>query len=143
MSTNLHVMGNRIRTARQFRRLTGEQLAEKLGIAVDSLRHIENGVRRPSYQLLDDISDILDVSLDYLAGKTEAPLERRIRKELEGAGLTKAQEDAVVEIALNSVTVIKRLGCVMHLPNNGRCIYLFTHCRFRQISRSAPAIMYL
>ena len=104
MSTNLHVMGNRIRTARQFRRLTGEQLAEKLGIAVDS------GVRRPSYQLLDDISDILDVSLDYLAGKTEAPLERRIRKELEGAGLTKAQEDAVVEIALNSVTVIKRLG---------------------------------
>lgn len=51
MSTNLHVMGNRIRTARQFRRLTGEQLAEKLGIAVDSLRHIENGVRRPSYSL--------------------------------------------------------------------------------------------
>ena len=94
MSTNLHVMGNRIRTARQFRRLTGEQLAEKLGIAVDSLRHIENGVRRPSYQLLDDISDILDVSLDYLAGKTEAPLERRIRKELEGAGLTKAQDAA-------------------------------------------------
>ena len=64
MSTNLRVMGNRIHTARQFRKMTGEQLAEKLGIAVTSLRHIENGVRRPSYQLLDDISDILDVSLD-------------------------------------------------------------------------------
>ena len=68
MSTNLHVMGNRIRTARQFRKLTAEQLSEQLGIATESLRHIENGTRRPSYALLDNISDILDVSLDYLAG---------------------------------------------------------------------------
>lgn len=61
MSTNLHVMGNRIRTARQFRKLTAEQLSEQLGIATESLRHIENGTRRPSYALLDNISDILDV----------------------------------------------------------------------------------
>ena len=52
MSTNLHVMGNRIRTARQFRKLTAEQLSEQLGIATESLRHIENGTRRPSYALL-------------------------------------------------------------------------------------------
>ena len=130
MSTNLHVMGNRIRTARQFRRLTGEQLAEKLGISVTSLRHIENGIRRPSYQLLDEMSDILDVSMDYLAGKTEAPLERRIRKELEGSGLTQAQEDAVVEIALNSVPIIKRLGCVLDPPKKSRGDYFFFICGF-------------
>lgn len=105
MSTNLHVMGNRIRTARQFRKLTAEQLSEQLGIATESLRHIENGTRRPSYALLDNISDILDVSLDYLAGKTELPLERRV----ENMGLTKAQEDACVEIALNAIPVIKRI----------------------------------
>ena len=99
-------MGNRIRTARQFRKLTAEQLSEQLGIATESLRHIENGTRRPSYALLDNISDILDVSLDYLAGKTELPLERR---ELENMGLTKAQEDACVEIALNAIPVIKRI----------------------------------
>lgn len=109
MSTNLHVMGNRIRIARQFRKLTAEQLSEQLGIATESLRHIENGTRRPSYALLDNISDILDVSLDYLAGKTELPLERRVRRELENMGLTKAQEDACVEIALNAIPVIKRI----------------------------------
>lgn len=109
MSTNLHVMGNRIRTARQFRKLTAEQLSEQLGIAPEALRHIENGTRRPSYALLDNISDILDVSLDYLAGKTELPLERRVRRELENMGLTKAQEDACVEIALNAIPVIKRI----------------------------------
>ena len=79
MSTNLHVMGNRIRTARQFRKLTAEQLSEQLGIATESLRHIENGTRRPSYALLDNM------------------------------GLTKAQEDACVEIALNAIPVIKRI----------------------------------
>ena len=100
--------GQRIRTARQFRRLTGEQLAEKIGIAVDSLRHIENGVRSPSFQLIERISDILDVSLDYLAGKTDSPLEHRVRKELENSGLTKEQEDAIVELALNSIPIIKK-----------------------------------
>ena len=85
MSTNLHVMGNRIRTARQFRRLTGEQLAEKLGISVTSLRHIENGIRRPSYQLLDEMSDILDVSMDYLAR----------RKHLWSAAYAKNSKDLV------------------------------------------------
>ena len=29
----------------------------------------------PSSQLIERISDILDVSLDYLAGKTDSPLE--------------------------------------------------------------------
>ena len=107
MSTRLQIMGSRIRTARQFRRLTGEQLAEKIGIAVDSLRHIENGVRS-SFQLIERISDILDVSLDYLAGKTDSPLEHRVRKELENSGLTKEQEDAIVELALNSIPIIKK-----------------------------------
>ena len=83
MSTRLQIMGSRIRTARQFRRLTGEQLAER-------------------------ISDILDVSLDYLAGKTDSPLEHRVRKELENSGLTKEQEDAIVELALNSIPIIKK-----------------------------------
>ena len=104
MSTRLQIMGSRIRTARQFRRLTGEQLAEKIGIAVDSLRHIENGVRSPSFQLIERISDILD----YLAGKTDSPLEHRVRKELENSGLTKEQEDAIVELALNSIPIIKK-----------------------------------
>ena len=94
MSTRLQIMGSRIRTARQFRRLTGEQL--------------ENGVRSPSFQLIERISDILDVSLDYLAGKTDSPLEHRVRKELENSGLTKEQEDAIVELALNSIPIIKK-----------------------------------
>lgn len=115
MSTRLQIMGSRIRTARQFRRLTGEQLAEKIGIAVDSLRHIENGVRSPSFQLIERISDILDVSLDYLAGKTDSPLEHRVRKELENSGLTKEQEDAIVELALNSIPIIKKHIRAMHL----------------------------
>ena len=128
MSTKMQIMGKRIQTARQFRRLTGEQLAEELNISVDSLRHIEHGVRRPSFQLIERISDTLDVSLDYLAGKTESPLEHRLRKELESSGLTKEQEDAVVELA-------------MHLPDLAGAFFRFPI--IRPFLRLPPCIMYL
>ncbi len=108
MSTRLQIMGSRIRTARQFRRLTGEQLAEKIGIAVDSLRHIENGVRSPSFQLIERISDILDVSLDYLVGRRILLWSIEFARNLENSGLTKEQEDAIVELALNSIPIIKK-----------------------------------
>lgn len=141
MSTRLQIMGSRIRTARQFRRLTGEQLAEKIGIAVDSLRHIENGVRSPSFQLIERISDILDVSLDYLAGKTDSPLEHRVRKELENSGLTKEQEDAIVELALNSIPIIKNTfeQCTCR---SGRCNFIFHSPLIRLFSRFHSCNMY-
>lgn len=109
MSTEWQIIGGRIRASRQFRKMTGEQLAEKLDIAAESLRHIENGTRRTSLQVMLKAADILDVSLDYLVGRTEGPLERRIRKELEGSGLTQRQEDAIVELAMNSIPTVKKL----------------------------------
>ena len=44
-----------------MRQMTAEQLAEQLGIAAESLGHIECGNRRPSLTLLYTISVILDV----------------------------------------------------------------------------------
>ena len=133
MSTRLQIMGSRIRTARQFRRLTGEQLAEKIGIAVDSLRHIENGVRSPSFQLIERISDILDVSLDYLAGKTDSPLEHRVRKELENSGLTKEQIRS-----RSSKNTFEQCTC-----RSGRCNFIFHSPLIRLFSRFHSCNMYL
>ena len=50
--------------------------------------------------------DDLSLSLIHIS---ELPLERRVRRELEKMGLTKAQEDACVEIAVNAIPVIKRI----------------------------------
>lgn len=58
--------GCRLRTLRKRRRMTQETLAGALNISIDHLSKIEHGKRGVSIDLLLDISEALDVSLDYL-----------------------------------------------------------------------------
>lgn len=58
--------GGRLRTLRKRRRMTQETLAGALNISIDHLSKIEHGKRGVSIDLLLDISEALDVSLDYL-----------------------------------------------------------------------------
>lgn len=85
----------RIREVRLLRQMTAEQLSERIGMAVESLGHIECGNRRPSLPVLYAISETLDVSLDYLTGRATSPETRIIRNEVETTGLTESQEFAL------------------------------------------------
>lgn len=58
--------GCRLRNLRKQRRMTQEALAGSLNISIDHLSKIEHGKRGVSIDLLLDISEALDVSLDYL-----------------------------------------------------------------------------
>ena len=70
MDINFILTGQRIREARRFRGWTADFLAEKVGLATESLRHIENASSKPSLQTLFKIATELDVSLDYITGRT-------------------------------------------------------------------------
>lgn len=65
MDIDFILTGQRIREARRFRGWTADFLAEKVGLATESLRHIENASSKPSLQTLFKIATELDVSLDY------------------------------------------------------------------------------
>lgn len=109
MGIDLKLMGQRIRKARRMRQMTAEQLAEQLGIAAESLGHIECGNRRPSLTLLYTISVILDVSLDYLTGRSLSPESRIVREEIESAGLTSHQEEALQKMIRSLLPVVRDL----------------------------------
>ena len=109
MGIDLKLMGQRIREARRMRQMTAEQLAEQIGIATESLGHIECGNRRPSLTLLYTISVILDVSLDYLTGRSLSPESRIVREEIESAGLTPRQEDALQKMIKSLLPVVRDL----------------------------------
>lgn len=64
--------GCRLRNLRKQRRMTQEALAGSLNISIDHLSKIEHGKRGVSIDLLLDISEALDVSLDYLLKGTIA-----------------------------------------------------------------------
>lgn len=101
------LIGSRIRAARKRHDMKAEELAEQLGIAVESLWHIENGARRTSFQTLLNIADILDVSLDYLAGRTQSPTEMLIKEQIDDDSLTDKQREMLLDAAKHLVPFVK------------------------------------
>ena len=64
--TFFKTLGARIAEARKERRLTQVQLAEKLGIAQQTLAHYEVGRARIAADLLPRLAHLLDLSFDEL-----------------------------------------------------------------------------
>ena len=61
-------IGKRVRSQRKLHGLTQEKLAEKAGISLAFVRHIERGTRKLSVPTLFALARALDCSIDYLTG---------------------------------------------------------------------------
>lgn len=59
-------MKNNIKSARERKGLTQEQLAKEINVTKKTISNYETGCREPSITVLKLISNILDVSIDYL-----------------------------------------------------------------------------
>lgn len=56
----------RLRQTREEKNISQTEMANKLGIAVTTYRNYENTSREPNYDILVNISKVLNVSIDYL-----------------------------------------------------------------------------
>ena len=65
--------GQRLRSVRKENHLTQRQLAEKIGVTERNLRHYELGTMKPGLEVILAILDNVDVSADYLLGRTDVP----------------------------------------------------------------------
>lgn len=65
------MFNKRLREMRMKRGFTQQRLADTLNIALRSYQCYETGTRTPCYDLLINIADVLDVSLDYLLGRDD------------------------------------------------------------------------
>lgn len=63
------MFANRIKYLRQSRELNQVQLADKLGVAKQSVSNWENDNIMPSVEMLEKIADFFNVSTDYLLGR--------------------------------------------------------------------------
>jgi len=89
--------GNILKTLRLRNQMTQAQLASKLDMTKSVISAYETGLRLPSYDVLIHISQIFNVSTDFLLG-----LEQK--QEIDLSGLTKDEIDAI----LNLIKVMKR-----------------------------------
>ena len=63
--------GERLTKAREKRELTQADLAKKAGLQVAAIGHFERGRRKPSFANVRALAKALNVSSDYLLGRTE------------------------------------------------------------------------
>jgi transcriptional regulator with XRE-family HTH domain len=64
---------DRLRTAREMRGLSQSQLAEKTGLQPSAVSHFEQSRRAPSFDNLRRLANALNVTTDYLLGRTDDP----------------------------------------------------------------------
>jgi transcriptional regulator with XRE-family HTH domain len=60
-----------LRRAREDKRLSQTDLAERTGLQPSAVSHFETGKRAPSFENLKRLADALAVSVDYLLGRTD------------------------------------------------------------------------
>ncbi|WP_424475353.1 helix-turn-helix domain-containing protein [Oceanobacillus kimchii] len=64
---------DRLTSLRKMNKLSREQLANKLGVSYSTISKYESGSREPDFDTLQEISNIFDVTTDYLLGKSDQP----------------------------------------------------------------------
>ena len=65
---------DRLRAARKIRKWSQATFGKKSGISPFTLAHFESSSRRPSFTNLIKIADTLEISTDYLLGRTNSLL---------------------------------------------------------------------
>lgn len=106
-------IGNLIKAARKAAKLTQSELAEKAGIAINSLRLYEGGKRQPRIEQLQHIADALGMPItDFLPQTTQEELltiptslykMQNMLKEAETAGDIEALEAVCLHQILSAV----------------------------------------
>ncbi len=71
----------RLLEARNKRELSQDELAKRANLQPSAISHFETGTRKPSFDNLRRLADALEVTADYLMGRTDDP-----------SGITKGDE---------------------------------------------------
>ena len=72
-----------IRKGRKNKKITQEELAEKLEVSPTHVKHIESGHRKPSIEILFEITKILNISLDGVVFSKNESARTDTRKEVD------------------------------------------------------------
>ncbi len=63
----------RLREARELRDLSQSELAERAKLQPSAISHFESGTRKPSFDNLKRLANALEVTTDFLLGRSKSP----------------------------------------------------------------------
>jgi transcriptional regulator with XRE-family HTH domain len=67
------IFSERLKSAREMRKLTQNELGQRANLPSTSVAHFEAGKRKPSFENLRKLAEALEVTTDYLLGRVEEP----------------------------------------------------------------------
>ena len=67
----METLKNRVKSARVNSEMSQQDLADRLGITKQSISQYERGVRTPDVETLVALGDVLNLSIDYLTGRSD------------------------------------------------------------------------
>ena len=94
------IFPERLRTAREQRKLSQGELADRAGLQASAISHFETAGRKPSFENLKKLADALNVSTDFLLGRTaemEGPTRTGDRLHRHYAGLSSEYQEMADE----------------------------------------------
>jgi len=94
--------GKRLLEARKKKGMSQEELAEQLGTKGPAIGRYERDEMKPSIEAAARMADILNVSLDYLVGKTDLALDNTMMKRIQLVSKLPAKEKECVYLLLDS-----------------------------------------
>jgi len=68
-----NISGQRLRKIRQSRNLSLKDVADALGTTKSTIGNIEREVKPASLEMVINLADFFNVSLDYLVGRSDDP----------------------------------------------------------------------
>jgi transcriptional regulator with XRE-family HTH domain len=100
-------IGEHIMLLRKQKGLSQADLGKKIGTSGDIIGRYERNIMIPSIEVIMKIADILEVSIDYLVGKTNLALDKTTLKRLEDISTLSEENKAfvfrVIDMALRDL----------------------------------------
>ena len=113
-NTCVEVFGKRLKELRKANGYTIEQFAEAVGISKSTVGYYENNNRMPDIEILLRITNVLNVSADYLIGKTNTTaMCGKMKTVCDFTGLSDTAADYLVQLVKNKD--YGKLSVVNHL----------------------------
>lgn len=67
------MLADRMSSLRLKKKKTHQEMADAIGVTRPAYTAYESGTRKPDYEILNKIADLLETTTDYLLGRTEDP----------------------------------------------------------------------
>jgi len=87
------MFSDRLKNARKKKKLYQKELAAILGVSRSAVTAWETGARFPEFETLKRMADVLEVSVDYLLGRTDDPSPKNPDRQAEKDPLFKLLEE--------------------------------------------------